>query len=950
MRNCPVCSREMKEWGEENLNHHSHLLITKSMMDGLVHVHGDLPDKATMEELIHSAELEIGIDRGKAHAVDLPKEVVFKNRQRIGDMLMFTCGVRDFKKAFPDVRVNVISTAGHIFDYNPNIDRTLLATPANTVEIGPGILTNKSNSLDWHMANSFRMSIEDKLKVSIPQGLSRPDIYFTQEEWDAPRVIDRPYWIISTSGEKGWGCKMYPHNKWQEVVDQNPDITFLQIGTAEDNAPRLKGANVIDWVGKTQSREQGIRDLFKLFLNAEGSIGLVSFHMHLSGALYKPCVVVAGAREPVSFTRYAGQQYIANEGCLPCAIRACWHCSIDACTNLIIREETIEKKVPKCADIIESEDITRGIRAYYKGGRLKMGAISEKPGKFFKNIVPTPAKEVKAEVEPAVQVSKFNTYGMTFGGGALTEKDWDFISKTISKYSVKSVLEFGAGLSTLLLQDLGVKLISYESNQGWIDKIKKLNPKCNILPWDGLKLENVSPKVLLSDMVFVDGPAGDKPREYSTQMAAEYASYVIVHDAGREWALKYQAQYLAPGFQGPFRGGHRCYLWIRNGIEVKDEAKGRDIVHDAKVPVEAIHTETKPACVVTVRPVVETVKTVNSRAKSVKIVSTARGWGGCARSVTTIMKFLVEAGHRVQFIPFRNEVRSSEFKQMLDTELKDVDVALGYGPIHEACDVLLVYADDYVWEFKTDAVAEIFAETNAEKKIMMLNYRRGEVGKTPWTRGWDKYMFLCSAQERELLKVYPEAQGKTKVLPPCTILEPFLNVSPDYGNGIRIVRHNSQGDSKFIGGEYTMDHVKREIEEVLNSRPDLSISMIPGPSLVPISDRFKKLPKTANPSELAQFLATGNLYWYSLPYGYMDQGPRVALEAMAVGLPIMADDWSGGMADRVTQETGWLLPHKEWASVLQGVSTKDLERMGLAAKQRARDCFSPDAWMKEILQ
>ena len=231
MVKCNVCNREMVELGNEEVNHHIHLLVTKSLVDGHTHVHGDLENKEAMRELIQASEQEVGIDSSKASDLKI-KEVVFKNRQRIGDMLVFTCGVRDFKKIFPDIRVNVVSTAGHIWDYNPNVDRTLAATPENTIEIGPGKLTNKSNSLDWHFTNAFRMSIEEKLGILIPQGESRPDIYLTQEEWDSPRPFEKPYWIISTSGEKGWGCKMYPHHKWQMVIDLNPDLTFVQIGTA----------------------------------------------------------------------------------------------------------------------------------------------------------------------------------------------------------------------------------------------------------------------------------------------------------------------------------------------------------------------------------------------------------------------------------------------------------------------------------------------------------------------------------------------------------------------------------------------------------------------------------------------------------------------------------------------------------------------------------------------
>lgn len=932
----------MAELGAQGHNHHIHLLATKSLLDGHIHVHGDLQNKDAMCELIQVSEQEIGIEASNKSEFKI-KEVVFKNRQRIGDMLVFTCGVRDFKKAFPDVRINVISTAGHIWDHNPNVDRTLLPTPENTIEIGPGKLTNKSNSLDWHFANAFRVSIEEKLGISIPQGESRPDIYLTQEEWDSPRLIEKPYWIISTSGEKGWGCKMYPFSQWQKVIDQNPDLTFVQIGTAEDNAPRLQGANVVDYIGKTQSRETGIRDLFKLFLHAEGSIGLVSFHMHLSGGLHKPCIVIAGAREPVSFTQYPGHRYLATDGCLPCALTACWHCNIDACTNLIIREETLEKKIPKCVDIINPEDITRAIRSYYAGGRLHVDKPSDKP-KRFKNIVPTPPKpEPKPVEEQPKSTEQAERWGMKFGGGALTERDWEFILGTLKKHNVKSVLEFGTGLSTLLFQEAGVKTLTYETHAGWIDKVKKINPKCHIELWDGINI----PRHMFFDFAFVDGPAGDKAREQSTAFASIFANVVLVHDAGREWARKYQEQYLVPDFDGPFKGGHRCHLWVRKanskGIapsksDVEQEKASEGVVSRIKIQDGVCELSSKTSNIVA----------PSANRKSIKIVSTARGWGGCARSVTTIMKFLIDAGHKVQFIPFRNAVSSKEFKDVLANDLKDVDVAYGYGPIKEACDVMLVYADDFVWEFKTNAVADIFSEINAEKKIMMLNYRRGEVGKIPWTKGWDQYLFLCSAQEQELLKVYPEVQGKTKVLPPCTILEPFLKTNPDYENGIRIVRHNSQGDTKFINANFTKEQCIAEIDAVVNCRPDLTVSMLPGPSFY--TGKMTKVMRTGSPEDIARFLATGNLFWYSLPNGYMDMGPRVILEAMAVGLPVMADSWSGGAVDRVASGCGFISDYKDWIPFIKDLDAKKLSTMGKLAKDWARTNFTPEKWMEVILK
>ena len=906
MSKCQFCQGEVKEWDSEQAGYLVASMNRNGNDDFHTHVHGTIEDRQVSEKLIEAAISETNLGdtfiRKVQNQIDR-KEIVFHNRQRIGDILMFTCGVRDFKRAFPDVRVGVISTAMHLWDHNPHVDRTLVGTEENILKIGPGWLTNKSNSMDWHFANAYRASMEQALNINIPQGESRPDIWFTQAEWDFPRITEKPYWIIITGGEKGWGCKMYPTTRWQEVIDQNPDLLFYQLGSAGDKHEKLQGKNVVDYIGKTEDRHTGIRDLFKLFLNAEGSIGLVSFHMHLSGALYKPSVVIAGAREPVSFTRYAGHQYIANDGCLPCAVTACWHCAPEACTNPV----TVKGEwMPKCVDMIESAEVSRYIKRYYDGGRLNKNSPIAKPK--FKNIVPTPKIVVPVE-KPKLEV---NTYGMPFGGGSLTDKDWEFILEAIDKHKVKSVLEFGAGLSTLLFNDRLEDVLTYEDKDGWMNKIYSIKP-CNIRLWDG-KIEPVFDRKY--DLCFVDGPSGGASREFSTKIASEVARIVVVHDAGREHEKMWQEKYVQDKFEGPIKGGHRCHLWVRK------EAKTIPIPKKASVGLSNI------------------IPIKNLSKKFVKIISTARGWGGCGRSVSTIMKKLLSEGHKVEFIPFRNSVSSREFQECFKNDLKAVTVTPTYNTVKEKCDVLLMYADDYVWEFSKPEVSDWFSNLNADKKIMMANYRRGPIGKAEWTKGWDKYMFLNSTQEKELLTIMPGV--KTKVLPPCIELDEFLAMKPDFNHFIRIARHSSQGDVKFA------KNFQEEVDSILSTREDIQIAMMPGPTFVPDSDRFKKV--TRNLISIPKFLEQGNLFWYSLPVGYADMGPRVIIEAMAVGLPVLADNW-GGATDRVTPECGWLCDTKAAHSfIIANLTLKELQKKGEASKQRARDHFATSKWVQEIIE
>ena len=129
MDRCPICKAELQNFNEEVSQHH-HLIVLKGI-GGTKHIHGPIDNKDLMKEFIDEILVHSGMSDNYKQTISTMKnrkEIVFHNRQRLGDILMFTCGVRDFKKAFPDTRVNVISTAGHIWDNNPYIDRSLIPT------------------------------------------------------------------------------------------------------------------------------------------------------------------------------------------------------------------------------------------------------------------------------------------------------------------------------------------------------------------------------------------------------------------------------------------------------------------------------------------------------------------------------------------------------------------------------------------------------------------------------------------------------------------------------------------------------------------------------------------------------------------------------------------------------------------------------------------------------
>ena len=102
------------------------------------HIHHVLPDKETATQLTEDLISHVNVNMAPTDkSKQPPSEVVFHNRQAIGDILTFTAGVRDFKETYPNTRVGVISTASHIWDNNPHIDHQF-RDDDKIVKIGPG--------------------------------------------------------------------------------------------------------------------------------------------------------------------------------------------------------------------------------------------------------------------------------------------------------------------------------------------------------------------------------------------------------------------------------------------------------------------------------------------------------------------------------------------------------------------------------------------------------------------------------------------------------------------------------------------------------------------------------------------------------------------------------------------------------------------------------------------
>ncbi len=123
--------------------------------------------------------------------------------------------------------------------------------------------------------------------------------------------------------------------------------------------------------------------------------------MHLAAAVDsppgsprgRPCVVIAGGREPPHFTAYPHHQYIHRVGALPCCDQGgCWKSRTvalgdgdekDAPGELCVN--VVDGRLPRCMDMISARDVIERIELYFDGGllpkrkpRLETPALAER--------------------------------------------------------------------------------------------------------------------------------------------------------------------------------------------------------------------------------------------------------------------------------------------------------------------------------------------------------------------------------------------------------------------------------------------------------------------------------------------------------------------------------------------------------------------------------------------
>lgn len=311
------------------------------------------------------------------------RQIIFHNPLSPGDVVVSTAAIRDLHAAHPGkFLTGYKGTARELLKFNPHI------SPLNERDEGVEVirmeypLIHSSNEIPGHFLEGYTRWMTEHLGVPVPLTAFKGDIHLSDEEKGWTNQIhsltgmDIPFWILNAGGKYDFTNKWWAQERFQAVVHQLAGkVLFVQVGEKHHHHPALTG--VIDLRGKTD-----LRQFTRLMYHADGVLCPVTFAMHLAAAVetrpdrpdFRPCVVIAGGREPAHWERYPHHRYIDRVGTMTCCLHGgCWKSRLvpiadgDAEKNASLCEEP-HGDLPGCMDMISVEDVVLEIEFYFRGG------------------------------------------------------------------------------------------------------------------------------------------------------------------------------------------------------------------------------------------------------------------------------------------------------------------------------------------------------------------------------------------------------------------------------------------------------------------------------------------------------------------------------------------------------------------------------------------------------
>lgn len=416
----------------------------------------------------------------------MPERLVIRNTQSPGDYVVLTAAIRDLARAHPgryEVMMDIPQPA--IFQGSPYI-KGFPKTPGIRQVVAKYPMIHKSNQLKWHFMWGFIDYLNTELRSNITLTEFKPDLHLTDVEKREPfAAIKKPYWVFVSGGKKDYTAKWWDPTWWQEVVMRLQGKTqIVQVGGGSHVHPKVNG--VIDLVNKTS-----FRDLMRLIYHSEGVMCIVTCLMHIAAAFNKPCVVVAGGREPWWWEGYTQEnrlinmrkgipdwvppsndpfiphQYLHTIGELDCCkTGGCWKSKIESGGNSCTRPVAQHgRKIPQCLQMITPDRVMQAIDWYYAQGILSWDANIKLILPPVITALPPPLpEEIAQDRPPTTADATVCVYRNAAADSA--DPEWDAFKHAISG-------SLPAGAPVRLFEDQGSRNIHliqalYEAGSKWL--------------------------------------------------------------------------------------------------------------------------------------------------------------------------------------------------------------------------------------------------------------------------------------------------------------------------------------------------------------------------------------------------------------------------------------------------------------------------------------------------
>jgi ADP-heptose:LPS heptosyltransferase len=284
------------------------------------------------------------------------KEFIILAWGAIGDAVICTPTLKALKQTYPDRKIILYCGQNNqmeVFRNNPYVDslrflsikhlwrypRHLYAFLFNRKKVPYTVLRFQhiiptflyEKSIKEIVADIFDLKLQDK----------NTQIFFSEKEEEKARERLAPYRnvVIMHIHSRSSSNHHWPPDRWQELVRQLPEYTFIQLG--EPDELLVEGA--VDWRGKT-----GLREAFALLKYADSFIGVDSSMSHVTNAFGIPGVVLFGDSSPVYWGHDNNTNLYKKVRCSPCY----YHLWADSCPY-----------GHECMDLITVEEVRQALVA-----------------------------------------------------------------------------------------------------------------------------------------------------------------------------------------------------------------------------------------------------------------------------------------------------------------------------------------------------------------------------------------------------------------------------------------------------------------------------------------------------------------------------------------------------------------------------------------------------------